>query len=81
MESNDKRVYAGYYKRYDGQLIYVISTAKDADTGEDTVIYMPYSLTKKYGYFTVSKRSLTEKRSPSTEDRHRRHLQLMFSIL
>ena len=60
MESNDKRVYAGYYKRYDRQLIYVISTAKDADTGEDTVIYMPYSLTKKYGYFTVSKRSFCE---------------------
>ena len=60
MESNDKRVYAGYYKRYDGQLIYVISTAKDADTGEDTVIYKPYSLTKDTGYFTISKRSFCE---------------------
>ena len=60
MESNDKRVYAGYYKRYDGQLIYVISTAIDADTGEDTVIYKPYSLTKDTGYFTISKRSFCE---------------------
>ena len=60
MESNDKRVYAGYYKRYDGQLIYVISTAKDADTDEDMVIYKPYSLTKATGYFTISKRSFCE---------------------
>lgn len=60
METNDKRIYAGYYKRYDGQLVYVISTAKDADTGEDTVIYMPYSLTKRYGYYTISKRSFCE---------------------
>lgn len=60
METIDKRVYAGYYKRYDGQLVYVISTAKDADTDEDTVIYTPYSLTKRYGYFTISKKSFCE---------------------
>jgi len=60
MDTNDKRVYAGYYKRYDGKLVYVISTAKDADTDEDVVIFTPYSLTKKKGYYTISKRSFCE---------------------
>ena len=36
----DKRVYAGYYKRYDGKLFYVVTMAKDGVTGEDVVIYM-----------------------------------------
>lgn len=27
----DKRVYAGYYKRYDGKLFYVVTMAKDGE--------------------------------------------------
>ena len=30
----DRRIYAGYYQRYDGKMIYVVTIAKDADTGE-----------------------------------------------
>ncbi len=56
----DKRIYAGYYKRYDGKLIYVISSAKDGDTGEETIIYSPYSLTERNEYYTVSKKSFCE---------------------
>ena len=41
------RVYAGFSKRYDGKIVYVISTAKDTDTGEETVIFF------NYDYFTV----------------------------
>ncbi len=37
----EKRIYAGYYKRYDGTVIYVVTTARDADTGEETVIWTP----------------------------------------
>ena len=33
----DKRVYAGYYKRYDGKLFYVVTMAKDGLTSEDMV--------------------------------------------
>ena len=51
----DKRVYAGYYKRYDGKLIYVVTLAKDSITGEDTVIYKPYSI-KNDDYYTISKK-------------------------
>ena len=28
-----KRVFAGYYKRYDGKRIYVVRVVKDIDTG------------------------------------------------
>lgn len=34
-----RRICAGYYRRYDGKTVYVISTATDADTGEETVIW------------------------------------------
>ena len=33
-----KRVFAGYYKRYDGKRIYVVRVVKDIDTSEDVVI-------------------------------------------
>lgn len=52
-----RRIYSGFYKRYDGEIIYVISTAKDGDTGESTVIYTPYSLMHDNKFFTVSKDS------------------------
>ena len=34
-----RRICAGYYRRYDGKVVYVISTATDADTGEETIIW------------------------------------------
>lgn len=56
----DKRVYAGYYKRYDGQLFYVVTMAKDGVTGEDMVIYMPYSIRNDENYLTISKKQFCE---------------------
>ena len=35
-----RRICAGYYRRYDGKTVYVISTATDADTGEEIVIWV-----------------------------------------
>ena len=55
----DKRVYAGYYKRYDGKLFYVVTMAKDGVTGEDVVIYMPYSI-RETDYLTISKKQFCE---------------------
>ena len=55
----DKRVYAGYYKRYDGKLFYVVTMAKDGMTGEDMVIYMPYSI-RETDYLTISKKQFCE---------------------
>lgn len=56
----DKRVYAGYYKRYDGKLFYVVTMAKDGVTGEDMVIYMPYSIRNDENYLTISKKQFCE---------------------
>ena len=53
-----RRICAGYYRRYDGKVVYVISTATDADTGEETVIwttYHPFADIPKY--YTASKKS------------------------
>lgn len=34
-EKKSRRVYAGYYNRYDGNLIYVARVVTDIDTGEE----------------------------------------------
>ena len=56
----DKRVYAGYYQRYDGQIIYVVMVIKDADTGADMVLFQPSHLGDLGGYEVMSKRSFCE---------------------
>ena len=58
--AHNRRVYAGFYKRYDGEFIYVITTATDADSGEETVVYTTPSLVHKHKYFTTSKSSFCE---------------------
>ena len=56
----DRRVYAGYYQRYDGQIIYVVMVIKDADTGADMVLFQPSHLGDLGGYEVMSKRSFCE---------------------
>lgn len=56
----DRRIYAGYYERYDGSLIYVVTLAKDADTGEDMVIWTPVSYSETGQYYTMRKASFCE---------------------
>ncbi len=38
-KQHNRRVYAGYYKKYDGSLIYVIAVLKDVDTGKSVVVF------------------------------------------
>ena len=52
-----RRICAGYYRRYDGKVVYVISTATDADTGEETVIWTTYPFAETPKYYTSSKKS------------------------
>ncbi|GBF70236.1 hypothetical protein LAWASA_2965 [Lawsonibacter asaccharolyticus] len=52
-----RRICAGYYRRYDGRVVYVISTATDADTGEETVIWTAYPFADVPRYFTSGKKS------------------------
>ena len=34
------RICAGYYRRYDGKVVYVVSLATDSDNGEEVVIWI-----------------------------------------
>lgn len=52
-----RRICAGYYRRYDGKTVYVVSTATDADTGEETVIWTTFPLADVPRYYTSSKKS------------------------
>ena len=52
-----RRICAGYYRRYDGKVVYVISTATDADTGEETVIWTSYPFADVPRYCTSTKKS------------------------
>lgn len=39
-KQHNRRVFAGFYKRYDGKYIYVVAAVPDADTGGKGA-YMP----------------------------------------
>ncbi len=52
-----RRICAGYYRRYDGKVVYVVSLATDSDTGEETVIWTAYPFTDVPRYCTSSKKS------------------------
>ena len=52
-----RRISAGYYRRYDGKVVYVISLATDADTGEESVIWTTYPFAAVPKYYTSSKKS------------------------
>ncbi len=56
----DRRIYAGYYRRYDGKLIYVVTVAKDSDTDADVVVWTPNVYSEKRTYYTMSKQSFCE---------------------
>lgn len=52
-----RRICAGYYRRYDGKVVYVVSLATDADTGEEQVIWTTYPFAAVPRYYTSSKKS------------------------
>lgn len=56
----DRRIYAGYYRRYDGKVIYAVTIAKDADTDEEVVIWTPNVYLNKRAYYTMSKCSFCD---------------------
>lgn len=53
-ENKEKRVYSGYYTRHDGAQIFVVTTATDADTGEETVIFQEHIYAKRPVYRTMA---------------------------
>lgn len=54
---SDRKICAGYYRRYDGKVVCVISLATDADTGEESVIWTTYPLAAVPKYYISSKKS------------------------
>ena len=52
-----RRICAGSYRRYDGKVVYVISTATDNDTREETVIWTTYPFADVPKYCTSTKKS------------------------
>lgn len=57
---NDKRIYAGIYRRYDGVEIHVLLAAKDVDTGEEMLVCKKRFHDKPDDYFTMTKSSFCE---------------------
>lgn len=53
MAEKERRVFAGYYKRYDGKHIFVVTTAKDYESQEDTVIFYYVTYKDKNQYVTM----------------------------
>ena len=56
-----KRVFAGFYTRYDGKPIFVVRVLKDIDTGESIVVCKDCLL-----YTSPSPRDVEESRMPSS---------------
>ena len=52
-----RRICAGYYRRYDGKVVYLVSLATNADTGEEIVIWSTYPFADVPRYYTSSKKS------------------------
>ena len=52
-----RRICAGYYRRYDRRVVYVVSLATDADTGEETAVWTAYPFVDVPRYCTSSKKS------------------------
>ena len=51
----ERKIRAGYYRRYDGKVVYVASLATDVDTGEESVIWTTYPFADAPKYYTSSK--------------------------
>ena len=43
--SDSRRIFGGFYKRYDGKFFVVVTTATDYETGEETVNTPPTDVT------------------------------------
>ena len=53
MAEKERRVFAGYYKRYDGKHIFVVTTAKDYASQEEPVIFYTVDYKDKNQYVTM----------------------------
>lgn len=73
----ERRVFAGYYKRYDGKPIFVVRVLKDIDTGEAIVVCKDASFSREDNkhYYLIRYTSFCEKVEVDGElrDKYVRH--------
>ena len=60
LPEKERRIFAGYYKRYDGMSFYVIDVVKDLETGGDVVICKKETYTRDE-YFTLTREAFCQK--------------------
>ncbi len=53
----NRRIFAGFYRRYDGKYIYVVAVVSDADTDEKVVIFHYGTEACGSKYYTMTKKS------------------------
>ena len=56
----NRRIFAGFYRRYDGKYIYVVAVVSDADTDEKIMIFHYGTETCGCKYYTMTKKSFCE---------------------
>ena len=54
----ERKIRAGYYRRYDDKVVYVVSVATDADTGEEMVIWAAYPFADVPRYYNLQQKVL-----------------------
>ena len=60
MEKRNRRIFAGFYRRYDSKFVYVAAVVPDADTGEQMVIFHEGIDACKCKYYCMTKESFCE---------------------
>ena len=60
VKQHNRRIFAGFYKRYDNKYIYVVAVVPDADTGEKVLICHEGLYADKDKLFTMTKQSFCE---------------------
>ena len=60
VKRKNKRLFAGYYKKYDDSLIYVVTVVTDVDTGVESVIFHEGAYAEKVKFKSMSKESFCE---------------------
>lgn len=59
-KQHNRRIFAGFYKRYDGKFIYVVAVVPDVDTGEQVVIFHEGIDARECKYYSMTKQSFCE---------------------
>ena len=59
-KQHNRRIFAGFYKRYDNKYIYVVAVVPDVDTGSQVVIFHEGNDACECKYYSMTKQSFCE---------------------